>query len=153
MRRRSFNKFSMVMIGIAILLFIIVMIRMLFGLGGEDPTDAVHAFYQFEQEGDFGSAWELFHPVMQERFPKNAYVTERSHIYMSHYGVSTFAFELGEEEEVKGWKMEKGGKGFSTVCRVEVQQTFKSKFGKFKVIQNVFVVKDKEEWKIAWQFE
>jgi hypothetical protein len=153
MRRRNSSKLPILIVVVAVILFVIFIIRVLSGVGEQDPKDIVEAFYHYEQEGDFGSAWEHFHPVMQERFSKNAYVTERSHIYMSHYGVETFSFELRDEEEVQNWKMAKDAEKFSNAYRVEVEQTFKSKFGTFNVIQDIYVVKDEEEWKVVWEFD
>lgn len=72
------------------------------------PKEAVQDFYRMEQNGNFGDAWELFHPLMKDRFTKNAYVTERAHIYMSHYGVSTFTFEIEKQKKSGdgGWRRE-----------------------------------------------
>lgn len=152
MRRRSSNKFPVIIIVCIVLLFVILMINLLTGIGEREPKDVVKAFYHNEQEGDFGSSWELFHPVMQKRFSKNGYVTERSHLYMSHYGVDTFSFELGDKEKVKNWKMSKDTKKFPEAHRFEVKQTFKSKFGTFTVVQDTYVVKDEKEWKIVWDY-
>lgn len=114
-------------------------------------AEVVEEFYTYEQEGDFGSSWKLFHPIMQERFTKNGYVTERSHIYMSHYGVTTFSFEIIEHEKINTWKTE--NKTFQDVQRIEVKQKFKSKFGIFSVTQNVFAVKEKDDWRLLWEFK
>jgi hypothetical protein len=153
MRRRPSSKLPLLIIMIVIIVLVIMMIRVLPGFGEEDPVEIVEAFYQYEQEGDFGSAWELFHPMMQERFSKNGYVTERSHIYMSHYGVETFSFKLSEAEEVQNWKMAEDEEKIPTAFRIEVQQTFNSKFGTFTVVQEVYVVKVEEVWVIVWEFE
>ncbi|MGX1191881.1 hypothetical protein [Metabacillus sp. SLBN-84] len=117
------------------------------------PKEAVQKFYMMEQNGNFGDAWELFHPLMKDRFTKNAYVTERAHIYMSHYGVSTFTFEIEKQKKVRRWRMEKGAPVFNEARLVQVRQTFKSKFGTFDVRQNVYAVKEKGDWKIVWEFE
>lgn len=140
-------------VAIVVLLLIFVAVKVLPSLGERGPEDVVEAFYLFEKEGDFGSAWELFHPSMQARFSKNAYVTERSHIYMSHFGVDTFSYELDGEEEVENFKMVKDGEVFPIAYYVEVSQTFKSKFGTFTVIQDVYAVKHEEEWKVVWNFK
>ena len=152
MRRRSAIRLPIIIVVVVVILLVIMIGRVMSGLGKQDPEDVVAAFYRYEQEGDFGSAWELFHPVMQERFSKNAYVTERSHIYMSHYGVETFSFELGKEEDVQNWKMAKDAEEFEYASRVEVEQTFKSKFGIFKVIQDIYVVEEEDGWRIVWAF-
>lgn len=152
MRRRS-NKLPLIIVIIVIIVLLIITVRFLTGFGEKGPEDVVDAFYQYEKEGDFGSAWELFHPSMQERFTKNAYVTERSHIYMSHYGVDTFTFDLDGEEEVENIRMEKDGEVFQTAYYMKVHQTFKSKFGTFTISQDVYAVKHEEEWKVVWNFK
>jgi hypothetical protein len=152
MRRRS-SKLPFLIIMIVLIVLVIMFIRILPSFGEQDPIDVVEEFYQYEQEGDFGSAWELFHPNMQERFSKNAYVTERSHIYMSHYGVETFSFKLAEAEEVQNWKMSSDSEKFANAYRIEAEQTFKSKFGTFKVVQDIYVVKVEEEWMVVWEFK
>jgi hypothetical protein len=116
------------------------------------PESVVSEFYQYEQQGDFGSAWELFHSSMKKRFTKNGYVTERSHIYMSHYRVTTFDFTVSNAEKIKNWKMTKDGPTIKEVYKVEVQQKFLSKFGTFTIQRDVYVIKEKDEWKIAWAF-
>ncbi|TDL78982.1 hypothetical protein [Peribacillus frigoritolerans] len=117
------------------------------------PKKAVELFYTAEQTGNFGGAWDLFHPLMQDRFTKNAYVTERSHIYMSHYGVTTFSFEVLKQKKVRRWRMAKGAPVFNEARLIKVRQTFKSKFGTFDVLQDVYVVKEKGDWKIVWEYE
>lgn len=152
LRRRS-NKLPFLLIVIGLILLIIIVFKFIPSLGEKEPTDVVDAFYHYEQEGDFGSAWELFHPVMQKKFTKNAYVTERSHIYMGHYGVDTFSYNLNDEKEIKSFKMAKGSETFPTATSITVEQTFKSKFGTFTVLQDVFAVEDEGEWKIVWEFK
>lgn len=153
MRRRSANKLPLIFGVFVGMMLLILFVRFLSGLSSDGPEDVVEEFYHYEQEGDFGSAWELFHPVMQERFAKNAYVTERSHIYMGHYGVTTFKYEIIEKEEVQKWKMAKGGDEFPNASKVTVEQTFKSKFGSFTIKQDVYAVQHEEEWRIVWDFK
>jgi hypothetical protein len=147
-KRRNVLKFF-VIIGLTILGFLIF-VTVFFSQ--KQPEAVVREFYEYEQHGDFGSAWELFHSAMKKRFPKNGYVTERSHIYMSHYGVTTFDFTVSDAEKIINWKMTKDGPTIKEVYKVEVQQTFLSKFGTFTIQQDVYVVKEKDEWKIAWKF-
>ncbi|MBD1383020.1 hypothetical protein [Metabacillus arenae] len=150
MRRRKKLQPLVVVAGLIIIgIFIFFLVVNVFQ--SRNYEKAVDSFYEYEQEGDFGSAWELFHPQMKKRFSKNAYVTERSHIYMSHYGVNTFTYKIVDDKKIKSWKMEKS-KTFQNVHRFTIQQIFNSKFGVFKVEQEVFVVKEKGEWKIAWEF-
>lgn len=142
----------LVIVGIILMIVLIVSVRLFSSFADNDPEDVVATFYHDEQEGDFGSAWELFHPVMQERFSKNAYVTERSHIYMSHYGVTTFEYEIVEEEEIQNFKMAGDKETFPTSNRMTVEQQFKSKFGNFTILQDVYTVQHEGEWRIVWEY-
>ncbi|WP_273124309.1 hypothetical protein [Bacillus weihaiensis] len=152
MRRRSNNIGPILMVIVVMILLVIIVFQFIPSLGEKEPKEIVEMFYEYEQAGDFGSAWELFHPAMQERFSKNAYVTERSHIYMSHYGVTTFDFELNGEDEVKAFKMADKTEEYPFAYRTEVTQSFKSKFGIFKVEQEVYAVEHEGVWKIMWRF-
>lgn len=153
MRRRRRNAIPLVLVMILIIIVLIVSFRLFSGFTKSDPEDVVSRFYHYEQEGDFGSAWELFHPAMQKRFSKNSYVTERSHIYMSHYGVSTFEYKIVDEEEVQNWKMAEDQKDFSTAYKLTVEQQFKSKFGTFTIYQDVYAVQHDGKWKIVWEYK
>ncbi len=137
---------------IIVALFLFISVRFLFDLGKNEPEDVISTFYHYEEEGDFGSAWELFHPVMQERFSKNVYVTERSHIYMSHYGITTFEYEIVVEEEIQNWKMAEDKDTFPTAYKMIVEQQFKSKFGNFTILQDVYAVQHEGEWRIVWEY-
>ncbi|UGB30602.1 hypothetical protein [Metabacillus sp. B2-18] len=153
MRRRSSSKLPIILIGLVVVVGGFFLVRLISGFGANDPEDVVKAFYEYEQEGDFGSAWELFHPSMQARFTKNSYVTERSHIYMSHYGVTTFSYDVDGEEEVENFKMAKDAETFPTAFKMTVSQTFKSKFGTFTVKQDVYAVLHEEVWKVVWEYK
>ncbi|WP_243292810.1 hypothetical protein [Bacillus sp. FJAT-47783] len=135
---------------------IILLLLLFFGFSSfhsRTPVEVVDSFYDYEQKGDFGSSWDLFHSEMKERFSKNAYVTERSHIYMSHFGVTTFSYEIIQTEKLKKWKMTKSGQEFTNVKQVTVKLLFPSKFGVFTIIQDVYVVKEDREWKVLWEFK
>lgn len=151
LRRKTGKSFPITIVVIILLGFLIWSISYLFNQSA--PRDIVEEFYISEQEGDFGSAWDLFHPVMKERFTKNAFVTERSHIYMGHYGVSSFSFKVLDSKKMKKRKMAKEGPEFQNPHRITVEQTIKSKFGTFTIKQYIYVVKDKEEWKIIWEYK
>ena len=151
MRRKRKGPFPLVVGGVFILLFILFFWRLIPAFFSSSPVEVVEEFITYEQEGDFGSAWDLFHSTMQTRFSKNAYITERSHIYMSHYAVTTFTYEILDEKKLQTWKTDQ--KTFENVHQVQIQQTFHSKFGTFSILQDVFVVKEEEEWKILWEFK
>jgi hypothetical protein len=66
--------------------------------------------------------------------------------------VTTFDFTVSNAEKIKNWKMTKDGPKFKEVYKVKVEQTFLSKFGTFTIQQDVYVMKEKDQWKIAWEF-
>lgn len=112
----------------------------------------VEQFYHYEQEGDFSESWELFHPVMKEKFTKSNYLQVRAHVFMQDFGVDTFTYKVQKPEELKTWKMSKTGPFMKIVYKVLITQNYKGKFGNFEVNQEVFVVKDKGEWKVVWDY-
>ncbi|RUQ32863.1 hypothetical protein ELQ35_00825 [Peribacillus cavernae] len=139
-----------VLIIIAIIIFFSV--KMFFLLKNE-PEDLVKEFYSYEAEGDFGQSWELLHSDMKEKFPnKNAYIQNRSHVFMQHMEVETFKFEIGDSKKRKEWKARKGSTSLKEVYEIPVTQTFDSRFGKFTLQQNCFVTIEKDEWKLLWDY-
>lgn len=150
MRRR--RRFPLPLaVGLILLLLVLILWRVLPLFFSTSAEEVVEEFYTYEQEGDFGSSWKLFHPDMHERFPKDAYVTERSHIYQNHYGITTFTFKIIAQEKINTWKS--SNKIFKDVEKIRVKQTFNSKFGIFSVEQNVYAVKVKDEWRLFWKFK
>ncbi|KAB7707641.1 hypothetical protein F9802_06300 [Bacillus aerolatus] len=120
---------------------------------GEEAQEAVDEFYQFEQEGDFTNSWKLFHPYMKEKFTKGAYIQDRAHVFMNHFGVETFSYTLGEPEELETWKPSKEAPVLRWVYKVPVVQVYKGKYGNFSLQQEVFVVQEKDEWLILWDYD
>lgn len=121
--------------------------------GERQAKDAVHQFYTYEQEGAFADSWELFHSQMKARFPKGAYIQDRAHVFMNHFGVQTFSFTVSGAEKLDSWSMEKGAEPLKDVYKMTVIQTYKGKYGNFDLQQDVFAVKEKGEWKILWSYE
>lgn len=72
----------------------------------------VDQFYPYEQESNFSGSWKLFHQYMKEKFPKAAYIQDRSHVFIGHFGAETFSYEISEAEELNGWKAARGEKPF-----------------------------------------
>lgn len=129
---------------------LIFLFSAIFGPG--KPEDAVQQFYEYEQQGNYDKAWELFHPEMQSRFNKEDYGKAREEVY-NVYNASSFKFELADPEKEKNWSMTEKGKTFSEAYRIEATQQFKSKWGRFSVVQDVYAVKENDEWKILWEYE
>ncbi|BBH21825.1 hypothetical protein Back11_31700 [Paenibacillus baekrokdamisoli] len=122
----------------------------------EDKSEAaalVQEFYKDEQVGDYGSAWELFHPLMQERFSKPEYIQKRAHITMQDYGVATFQFSLGEPKLLAGWKMSSEAAELQGVYEIIVTQKFHSPYGNFELIQPCYVVNSTGKWRLLWSYQ
>ncbi|MBM7649301.1 hypothetical protein JOC78_002254 [Bacillus ectoiniformans] len=119
---------------------------------GQEAKEAVNAFYQYEQAGDFSKSWELFHSDMKKQFPKGSYIQDRANVFMNHFGVETFAYTLNDAEEIKNWRMSKESAAYSSVYKVTVTQTYIGKYGRFRIGQDVFAVKEQKEWKLLWDY-
>jgi hypothetical protein len=114
------------------------------------PSLAVDQFYRYEQRGDYGSAWELFHPMMKQKFTKEAYIQQRAHLFMEHLGAATFSFELGQAASLSTWQF--GKQTLRDIYQIPVTQTFHTTFGDFTITQNAFVIKEKDQWQLLWPF-
>lgn len=148
MRRRR-NPFILVAVCVAILG---IAISSLLGMSKSDPEQLVTKFYKLEQEGNFGSSWELFHSQMKQRFNKDQYIQSRAHVIMQDFKVKSFTFELGKKKKVAEWKTEKGAASLQKVYKIPIYQTFYSQFGKFTIEQTCYVTKEKGEWRLLWDY-
>ncbi|SFE22129.1 hypothetical protein SAMN05216238_11072 [Lentibacillus persicus] len=118
----------------------------------DEATGAVSEFYSYEQEANFSGSWEMFHPLMKEKFDKIEYLQERSHVIMDHFGVETFSFTLGEATAIEDWTIEGEAEVNGKVYQVPVTQVFEGKYGNFSIVQNTYVTKVEGEWKILWDY-
>ncbi|WP_281974796.1 hypothetical protein [Halobacillus litoralis] len=112
----------------------------------------VEEFYIYEQKAQFSDSWELLHSQMKDKFTKGHYIQDRAHVFMNHFGVETFSFTINDVKKMDEWSMEKGSKPLKGVYYMTVVQTFKGKYGHFRLHQDVYVAKEKEEWKILWDY-
>ncbi|ALX50277.1 hypothetical protein [Lentibacillus amyloliquefaciens] len=119
----------------------------------DEATEAVTEFYSYEQEADFSASWEMFHPIMKEKFDKIDYLQDRAHVFLNHFGVETFSFTVGEATEIEDWTIENDAEVIDTVYQVPVSLGFKGKYGNFSLVQNTFATKVKGEWKILWDYK
>lgn len=117
-----------------------------------EAKEIVDTFYRYEQAGDFGSSWELFHPLMKKKFPKDVYIQRRAHVFMQDFGVETFDYRIDEVENLSSWSMSDENKPLHDVYRVRVIQTFHSVFGVFEIHQDVFVATEKGEKSILFPY-
>lgn len=135
--------------------FVIVMIIMFVSIGKspeDQATEAIEAFYAFEQEGAYSYSWEMFHPLMEEKFTKVDYLQGRPHVFMNDFGVTTFDYTIEDAEEVTDWKMEGDAEPIDVVYEATVSQEFKSKYGNFTLVQEVFATETDGEWQIMWDY-
>ncbi|MGP4077694.1 hypothetical protein [Halobacillus sp. K22] len=109
-------------------------------------------FYSFEQRGEYSDSWQLFHPLMKEKFAKGPYIQDRAHVFMNHFGVDTFSFSVEEIKKIKNWRMEKGAKPFPVAYSMTVAQTFRGKYGLFTLNQKVVVTREKDKWVLTWDY-
>lgn len=157
LRRRNRNT---MLKRIAFILFVLLLLwligRSLPALFRADAPDeaaaAAEEFYKYEQSGDFGSSWELFHPLMKERFPKSAYVQNRAHIFMQHFGVQTFKLQMESPEREFDVQIIQGVKPFPEAYKIKVIQTYSGTFGEFDLVQMCYLVQDGKEWTLLWYY-
>ncbi|RWZ51383.1 hypothetical protein EQV77_16620 [Halobacillus fulvus] len=119
---------------------------------GQQAKETLETFYDFEQEGSFSSSWEMFHPFMKQKFTKGHYIQDRAHVFMNHFGVTTFEYEILELQELKKWKPDKESDPIPIVYSATILQTYKGKYGNFTIHQEVFVAKEEDEWTILWDY-
>ncbi|WP_042462678.1 hypothetical protein [Neobacillus dielmonensis] len=151
MRKKS-TPFKRLLMGVLILIVIFIAVMWIFATSGKAAEEVVGQFYQYEQEGDFANSWELFHSSMKKKFTKSNYIQDRAHVFMNHFGVETFSYTLEKPEKIKTWRMEKTAPVLKNVYKVLVRQTYKGKYGHFDLEQEIYLVKEKGDWKIMWDY-
>lgn len=136
-----------------IMVFSLIIIFMLVHQSSEEQAvEAVEMFYTYEQNVDFSDSWEMFHPYMKEKFDKLHYLQDRSHVFMNHFGVTTFSFTVNEATEMTNWKPEEGAEMIDVVYKVTAEIHYNGKYGNFTLIQPVFSTEIDGEWKILWNY-
>jgi hypothetical protein len=152
MRRRK-NPVPLILIGIfgAVLIFLFVSI--LGNGGGESPEQVIEEFYEYEQNGDFGNSWEMFHSEMKKKFGKSSYIQTKNHVFLGHMGVDTFEVKVGEIEKIKKFPFSKDGPTFKDVRSTKVDLLFDSQFGELTISQVCYVAQEQGEWKILWNYD
>lgn len=151
-KKGQINIILLLALAILLLTVLIFTFKSLFFSSDRLAIKAVDKFYSYEQNGEFSSSWELFHSNMKKKFTKGHYIQDRAHVFMNHFGVETFTYTLGKPEKLKSWKMSKEEEAIKPIYKITVIQTFKGKYGNFDIEQEVFVGKEKGEWKILWDY-
>ena len=118
----------------------------------ESPEEVIEQFYDFEKAGDFGNAWELFHPEMKKKFSKSSYIQTKNHVFMGHMGVDEFKVEVGKIEKVKKFTFNNEGLTFKNIRKAKVDMYFESQFGELVISQTCYVALEKREWRVLWNY-
>ena len=134
-------------------LLIISFFRSLFFNPEKEALRAVETFYELETAGNFGESWEMFHPLMKEKFSRNHYIQDRAHVFLNHFGVETFAVSFGKPKHYPEWQMDQSSPLLEDVYKIPIIMTFKGKYGDFAIHQDVFCHKVDGEWTILWSYD
>lgn len=141
---------------VALVLLVVTVLVFAFNLFRSSDVRKVKAvigqFYGYEQTGDFGSSWELFHSQMKERYPKDVYIQARAYIFMQQLGARSFSFDIGDATRVSVWRMEEEAEPLSGVYRTTVSQRMNTVFGWLELRQDVYAAREDGEWKLLWPF-
>ncbi|WP_449537998.1 hypothetical protein [Ferdinandcohnia sp. Marseille-Q9671] len=152
MRRRPRVPIQLILLTVGAIILFIFFLSLFRSSPEEDAKELVHSFYKYEQDADFGSSWELFHPLMQERFDKADYIQQRNHVFVGHFGTDTFKYTVEDVEQVDSWQMAKNTTTFQDVYKVPITQTYKSTYGTFTIHQDVFIVREDGDLTILWSY-
>lgn len=155
-RRRRYAKQWLLLIGIVILCGWLTTkgLQMLFATGrAEEAEHVVDEFYKLEQEGDYGSSWELLHSSMKELYPKDHYIQQRAHIFMQDFKSESYLYEVGKSKLLSHFPMEENGKNLELehVYAVEVTQDFETLYGPIQLVQMCYVTEENGEWSMLWK--
>lgn len=152
-RQLVLKRWLLILIPLFVSILFYALIKTVFYSEEKQALRAVQTFYAHEQDGDFASSWEMFHPYMKEKFAKAQYIQDRAHVFLNHFGVETFDVAFEKPVKMENWSMEKGRKPLPTVYKIPVNQTYKGKYGNFSIRQPVYAVKEKDQWLILWSYE
>lgn len=120
---------------------------------GNQAERIVDQFYSYEQQGKFAESYNLFHSSMKERFEKGYYLQDRAHVFMNHFGVTTFSYSLSKANRLENWQMSEEAEPLEVVYQVTVTQSYKGKYGNFALVQDVFATKEDDNWTVLWNYQ
>ncbi|WP_258000249.1 hypothetical protein [Bacillus sp. Marseille-P3661] len=156
-KRRSFATGKLILFIPVIIIILIILYSLFTWMSpGNQAKKTVATFYTYEQAGAFSDSWEMFHPLMKQRFSRGHYIQDRAHVFMNHFGVDTFSYSLGNASKEENWAITEGDEAaiLETVYKIKVTQTYRGKYGHFDIHQNVFVAKDDEgDRSILWDYK
>lgn len=151
-KRKVSNQVLIAVVTLFIFFSLVWVVSGLFISPSKQAVQAVKEFSNYEQKGNFSDSWELFHPIMKDRFGKEQYIQERSYILMNLLGVEAFSYKVEGVKKISGWRITEDVKPFNDVYKMKVTHTLKGKYGKIEMHQEVFAVKEEGEWKIIWDY-
>jgi hypothetical protein len=140
---------QLTILGGAALLGIVILIALIPSNSG---VHVIKAFYKHEQKQEFWNSYELFHPYMKEKFTRDRYIDQRSHIFVNHFGVESYEVKFGKSTKISNWKMSADHESLEEVYKVPVTKTYESSFGRFSIVQDVYSVKEDGIWYVLWDF-
>jgi hypothetical protein len=157
-RRRRYAKQWLLLIGIIILCGWLTTkgLQLLFTTGrAEEAEHVVDQFFKLEQEGDYGSSWELLHSSMKEHYPKDEYIQKRAHIFMQDFKSETYLYEIGRSKPVASLQLKENGKEaeLDQVYAVKVIQDFETLYGPIQLVQTCYAAEENGEWSVLWKTE
>lgn len=149
-RKKHFLQLSLFIFTLA---FLFLLLKITFSTAvAYEAKQTVHRFYQYESEGRFSESWELFHSLMKEKFSKGYYIQDRAHVFMNHFGVTTFSYSLGRTTKIKNWSITSSAPLLNPVYKTTVTQIYKGKYGNFRLVQDVFTTKEDGHWTVLWDY-
>ena len=151
-RKRQPDMFIWIILVICAVIAFLFIGKIFISSPGRQANAVVKSFYTYEQEGNFHASWSLFHSLMQERFEKGPYMQDRAHVFMNHFGVDSFTFDVSKPEKLEDWQISNDADPLGLTYRMTVSQFYESKYGNFTIYQQVFVVMEEGEWRVLWDY-
>lgn len=115
-------------------------------------AEAVKGFYKYEQKGDYKSSWELFHSDMRNRFSDEQYSKMRSQLLTQDSFAKPYTFKISKLKAKKNWKSSGSNQVLPKVYVTTVTQTFNNDFGKYNIVQEVYIAKENGKYRILWGY-
>ncbi|PYZ95891.1 hypothetical protein CR205_16055 [Alteribacter lacisalsi] len=150
-RRRRGPSAGFVLMTLVTIAVVIFSCYLVFTAGARQAAKVVETFYTLEQEGKFSSSWELFHSSMHKRFTRETYIQDRSHVFINHFGVDTFTFDLTSPRKISHWQKHEEAVAMDAY-KVIATKKYRGKYGYFEFVQHVYVAEEDGEWKVLWDF-
>lgn len=150
MRNKMLLKLIFLLLAAALFLFLGSLA--LSAIASYEAKQTVRQFYDYEKEGKFAESWGMFHSTMQEKFSKSHYIQDRAHVFMNHFGVTTFQYSLGRTTKIGTWSMSEEAEPLEDVYRTTIRQTYEGKYGNFLLEQKVYSTKEDGRWTVLWDY-